>query len=292
MSKSYKIGYLLVLLGGFFWGAVGILGYPVLESGLPTLNIVSIKTAIAAFSLVIIVYLWRPYLLKIRIKDVPFFIMTGFLIQFVFGYGYYNAIRIIGPTLAVILLYTAPVFVTVYSAMFFGEKFTTGKAIGLVATLSGCVLAVGGFGADYTTEVSILGIVYGILAGVTYASYTIMGKISLDNYSPVTVTTYSLFFGALILLIFYPPLEEVIIELDYYRWLSLIGMGLVSTLLAFVCYTAGLERIESSKASILSTFEVVTAAVLAYIFLGEALTFHRIFGILLVLLGIFITREN
>ncbi|UMZ73651.1 DMT family transporter [Natranaerofaba carboxydovora] len=290
MQQYQKAGYLLIILGGIFWGSTGILGNPLFESDLPTLKIVSMKTSLAALIMLFVSLLWQPNLLKINIKHIPFFILSGLLAQFIFGLGYYNAIRYSGATVAVILLYTAPIYVLFYSLFFFKEELTKGKIMGLILTLVGCFLAVGGFNINSYDNFSLLGVLYGLLAAITYASYTIMGKIGMENYSPFTVATYSLIFGALLLAIPYPPVGNVLTKMDIYMWSSLLGLGFVATFLAFVCYTAGLKRVDSSKASIIVTVEVVAAAILAYYFLGESFNLARVLGITMVLSGIISTR--
>lgn len=292
MKNYQRIGYLLVAAGGICWGSVGVLGNPLFESDLPTLEIVSMKTSLAAFAMIMIALSWQPKLLKIRMMDIPFFILSGLLAQFIFGLGYYSAIRYTGATVAVILLYTAPIYVFIYSTIFFKEKPTREKLLGLVATIIGCFLAVGGLDVQNYDELSMIGILYGFVAAITYASYTIMGKIGTKNYSPFTVATYSLLFGAVLLAIPYPPISNTLYEFDTLKWLSLLGVGIVATLLAFICYTFGLERVESSKASIVVTVEVVAATLLAYYFLNESLTFFRVTGVLMVLVGVITTQNS
>ena len=292
MQQYQKIGYLLIILGGIFWGSTGILGNPLFQSDLPTLKIVSMKTSLAAIIMLLVSLIWQPNLLKINIKHIPFFLLSGLLTQFIFGLGYYNAIRYSGATVAVILLYTAPIYVLFYSLLFFKEKLTKGKIMGLILTIVGCFLAVGGFNINSYENFSLLGVLYGLLAAITYASYTIMGKIGMENYSPFTVATYSLIVGAILLAIPYPPVGSVLTNMDIFMWSSLLGLGFVATFLAFVCYTTGLKRVDSSKASIIVTVEVVAAAFLAYFFLDENLTFTRVIGIIFVLIGIIATKDK
>lgn len=287
--KPLKGGF-LVLLGGALWGTMGVAGHPLFESDLPTLQIVSMRTSLAAVSILLIMFLTKPSLLKIRPKHIPFFMLCGFLAQYVFGFGYYSSIRMSGATAAVILLYTAPIFVSIYSRIFFRELFTWEKILGLVLTLTGCFLTVGGLNLAHY-DVNPLGIPFGLLAGFAFASYTIMGKIGLTNYSPLTVATYSLTFGAVFLFITHPPVA-IAGQMTPLMWVSLLGLGLVSTTFAYICYTFGLQLIESSRASIIASSEVVSAAVLAYFVLQEPMDLPRLIGIALVLSGVVTTQEH
>ena len=65
-----------------------------------------------------------------------------------------------------------------------------------------------------------------------------------------------------------------------------LGLGLITGFLAYIFYSMGLERIESSKASILASLEPVVGTVLAMIFFAEFPTAPGVIGIILVLCAI------
>jgi DME family drug/metabolite transporter len=71
-------------------------------------------------------------------------------------------------------------------------------------------------------------------------------------------------------------------------WPLLLGVGLLPSLLAPICFTLGLQHVRTSNASILATVEPVAAAGLAWAFLGEALTLPQIAGGGCVLLAVLI----
>ena len=268
---SDKIGYFLVFLGASMWGTTGAIGNPLFESSLDTMQIVSAQTSLAASTLIAFLFITKPGLLKVKLSHIPFFIMFGLITQVIYAYSYFNAIRYIGTTVAVILSFTAPIFVCLYARCFLNEKLTKKKISGLTLSIIGCFLTVGGFNIGQY-DITPLGIAFGLMTGLSFASYTVMGKIALSNYSSLTVTTYSLCFGAITLSVFYPPVGGYLSDFNTTLWLSILGLGLIPTVLAFIFYTNGLDKIESSKASIISTAEVISTAILAYLVLGEEFT--------------------
>jgi drug/metabolite transporter (DMT)-like permease len=68
--------------------------------------------------------------------------------------------------------------------------------------------------------------------------------------------------------------------------------ALVPTILASICYIGSLHHIEAGRASIVLLFEVVVAAFLAYIFLGEHLEFPQIIGAGLIIVGILLLHKK
>ena len=79
-----------------------------------------------------------------------------------------------------ILLYTAPIFVTVTASVLFKERFTLSKGLSLAITLLGCFLVAGGYNPRQLVT-NPVGVTAGLVAAITYGSYTILSKRSLPR---------------------------------------------------------------------------------------------------------------
>ena len=121
-------------------------------------------------------------LLKISIRDFPVFSGLGIISILAMSCTYFIAIKKTSYSVAAILLYTAPVIVSVLSAIFFKEKFGTSKLVALAVAFAGCVL-VSGFTGD--SRVNAVGIFFGLMSGLAYALYSIFGKFALEKYNIV-----------------------------------------------------------------------------------------------------------
>ncbi|HXL04804.1 MAG TPA: EamA family transporter [Bacillota bacterium] len=112
--------------------------------------------------------------------------------------SYFEAIAQSSATTAVILLYTAPIFVTVATSILFNERFTLSKGLSLAITLLGCFLIAGGYNPEQLVT-NPMGVIAGLIPAITYGSYTILSKRSLSKYSSCTTVLYALVFGSLFL---------------------------------------------------------------------------------------------
>jgi len=130
------------------------------------------------------------------------------------------------------------------------------------------------------------GILNGLGAGVTYAVFTIMCKYLSDDYNEFTIIFYAMVFGW----IFFLPFSQIGGILDMEWSAGMVGTALLHWLIPTVigysiyikAYTYG---IESSKAGILASMEVVFAAFLSFAVFGETMGVVKIVGILLVMCG-------
>lgn len=227
--------------------------------------------------------------LRIHPRDLGLFAAFGLLGVAAFFVVYMTAINTTTVATAAILLYTAPAFVLVLSALLFGETLTTPKAIAVACAFIGCVLV--GRGYDLSSlRLNLPGVLAGLASGLAYALYTIFGKAALRRYSPLTTLTYALGFGTIFLGTV--ALSTTVIPRAHPSsgWLALVYLALVTTLLAQVLYLAGLRYIDAGPASLLATVEPVTAALLGYLVLGERLEGLQIAGGALVVGAVIIAR--
>lgn len=282
-----KLSYILVIMGASLWGIIGIFVNNLYDLGLSSLEICFLRVASAALLLSIYTFLSDRKSFRIYFKDIFLFLGTGFLSIITFNLCYFIAIKETSLSIAAILLYTAPSFVTIFSYFIFKDKISIKKVFSLLLTFLGCVFVTGYF--DSTTgTISSLGLIAGIGSGIGYSLYSIFGKIALQKYSSLSVTLYSFIFafiGTLPLI----SLKKVLTIINTPTGISYtFCMGLFSTVLAFLFYTKGLENLEPSKASILATVEPVVATLTSVLIFKQSMSFFQIVGIFLVISAIFV----
>jgi drug/metabolite transporter, DME family len=194
--------------------------------------------------------------------------------------GLMRAVETGGAALAAILLYTAPVWVALLSALFLGERMTGRKllALGLAtAGVAGIAASSGGGGIRLTP--AALG--WGLASGFAYALYYLFGKRYFERYATATLFIYALPVGALAML----PMVEFHHKTPA-AWASLVFLAVVSTYLAYLFYSAGLRRVEATRASTVATVEPVVAAVAALLMWNERLSPAGYACAAVVLLGV------
>ncbi|ACB86356.1 EamA family transporter [Natranaerobius thermophilus] len=290
-NQATGTAYLLIAIAAAFWGVIGLFIVPLYQFGFSPLQVVALRAISASILMLIYVGIFNPSALKISLKDIWYFIGTGIVSIVFFNWCYFTAIQEMSLSIAVVLLYTGPAFVALLSYIFFKEPLTGRKLAALAFTLIGCMLVTGLLPAN-EISVSPLGLLLGIGSGFFYGLYSIFGKAASYRYSSLTITIYTFVFAGLALL----PMSGVIANMGAFvnPWvlLSILGLGLISTVLAYILYTLGLSRIESSKASIIATIEPVVAAILGRIVFGEQMTLWQGVGMLIVISAVILVSER
>jgi drug/metabolite transporter, DME family len=281
-----KLGpIILIAISAIMWGIIAVFVRKLSSLGFTPMEIVTIRVVTAVLLLGIIGLLKYPGQMKIHLRDSKYFIGTGIFSIVLFNWCYFSSINQLSLSFAVILLYTAPTFVVVLSYLFLKESMDALKIISVIGTLIGCTFIVG-INLMETPSMNLAGILTGLGAGFGYALYTIFGKFALVKYRPFTVTFYTFLVASITLLIFTDLFEKGSMLLSSEAILYGIGLGLFPTVLAYLFYTKGLEKMEGSKASIIATVEPVAATLLSVFLYKEDFGVLQFIGTAIILLSV------
>ena len=272
---------LAVLGAGSLWGIISIFIRNLNAAGLTALQIGAMRNVLAAA----VIFLWLGIadrsLLKIRLRDVWMFLGTGIVSMAIFNWCYFTVIEISQASVAVVLLYTSPIFIMILSALLFREKITGRKILALVMTFAGCVLVAGLLGGSYT--LSPLVILLGLGSGLFYGLYTIFGSVALRRYDTRTVTAYTFLFATVGSLPLCRPAEGVrALAAHPTGLLWCLGMALVSTMAPYLLYTWGLAHMSNGRAAILVTVEPMVGALLGILAYHEPANPAKLLGMALI----------
>lgn len=268
-ARSDWGGYALVAGAALLWGTLGVLFKHVIGTyNLPSINLAFWRALLAFAFLLTGLALARPQLLRISRRDLPLFAAFGLVSVGIFYAVYIAAVDLTTVATAVVLLYTAPAFVTLFAWRLYGEPLTTRKLAALTLAFVGCALVARAYDPAQL-RLNALGLFCGLAAGFTYAMFSIFGKYALRRHDPWTVVVWIQGFGALFLLLVQSPasLRAVLVPSPLWFWLTIIALG--PTVGSFALYTTGLRHVEASKASIIATLEPVVGAILSFVILGE-----------------------
>jgi DME family drug/metabolite transporter len=190
-----------------------------------------------------------------------------------------------------VLLYTAPAWVAVIAWRFLGERLTRTHLVALLLTLAGSAL-VAQVLQPGMLRLNALGIVWGLLSGLTYGLWSVFNKVGVRHTNPWTLQCYGMLVGSVVLFLFQPlaPLAGALQSPGTVVWLLLLALG--PTVGASVAYAAGVRTVPVSVASLIATLEPVLAALLAYLVLGETLGAGQIAGGALILLAVWLLRPR
>lgn len=281
-------GYLLIAMAASFWGIAGTAAKYLFVRNVDPLIIVQARVTFSCLLLFLYFSLFRREYLRVTRKDLVSFAVLGILGVAGSNFFYYYAIDLIplsGIATAILLQYTAPIFVILYARIFQREPFHAAKVLALLLCVVGCFLAVGG-GRVSDFVVNAIGILFGLGASICFAFFTIYGRASSFRYPTWTVLLYTLLFASAFWLVVNPAWVVLKQQYALTEWLIFASFSLISILIPYTLYLDGLKHILSSRAIITSTLEPIVAVATAYFFLGELLSPLQIFGAVLVLSGI------
>ena len=277
-----------VLAAACCWGTQGI-AYALILDGVRTdgLTVVTLR----AITATVLIWGWLaltdPSALRLPRAGLPALAVLGLVAVAIYYPALFYAYQWTSVAIATTLLYLAPVLVTLGAAAFLGEPLTRSKLVALALTFLGTALVVQVFQPTNLIG-SAPGIALGLVSAAAYATYSLLGKRLLGRYRMATVLAYFLLLGTLVLiaakLIVTPatwPAPAEALTIGLYT-------GVMMTLAPITLYTFGLNRLPSSEAMILLTFEPVVAFMLAAAVLGESLQAGQWLGAFTVLSGVFL----
>lgn len=282
-------GYLCVVTAALMWASSGTAGKELFISGMAPYDLIRIRVTLSAMFILMALGLFSRDLLKIRMKDLPYFIVLGSGLMALCQSSYFMAISRIQVAAAILLQYLAPSLVALYSACFWKEKLTPIKLIALVLSLTGCYLAVGGYNLALL-KMNTSGIMWGLISAAAFASYSLLGEKGMQSYNPWTVHFYALLFASVSLNVILPPFQYPLYSYPATQWMHIIYIVIFGTILAYGLYFVGINHIRSTRASITATLEPISAAVFAYVFVGETMQPLQIVGGACVIVSIMLLQ--
>ncbi|QVY63784.1 DMT family transporter [Cytobacillus gottheilii] len=282
---------LFIASGAALWGSIALFVRELGNLGFSAMEIVAIRVISAAFFLFFLgVFSYRKEMQLSQWHDIRYFIGTGILSIVFFNFCYFTTMNQAGVSVAVILLYTAPAFVTVLSFFFLKEKIDRKKLIAVFATILGCALITGLSGGN--SNLTAISFLIGLGSGLGYALYTIFGKFALRKYSSYTVTFYTFLVASVALVPFTRLWEKIQLFMTFEVLLLSLGLGLIPTVVAYILYTKGLEQTEGSKAAIIATIEPVVACVIGVAVFGEFFGNAQVLGAVCILGSVIAVNIN
>ncbi len=284
MKQNVKSS-ICVIAAGCLWGIISVFIKILSELGLDSLECVAVRVILSAVILFIYICLSDKSKFYIELRDIIYFIGTGIFSIVLFSYCYFKTIELTdSASVPALLLYTAPVFVMILSAMFFKERITGRKILVIIITFLGLGLVTGAFTGGQ--KISALAFLFGISSGFCYALYSIFGKFISDKYHAVTVTFYTFLIAGIGVIPVSGIIKDIHLIFNIRGFTAAVGIALFSTALPFLLYTKGLQGMEAAKASILATAEPFMAAIVGYLLFHEIFDMPKVAGMLMIICAI------
>jgi len=308
MTKLTK-GYLIAIVGTAIWSATAVfIRYLTETFHMPPLVVAFWRDLFTFLTLASVLAIIAPKLLRVDRRHLKFLLMYGLILS-IFNSLWTVAVALNGAAVATVLAYSSPAFTAMASWKLFGERMGWIKITSVVLSIVGCMFVSGAYDLA-AWLVNPLGIVTGLLAGVAFAVYSLMGKsASQRGINPWTTLLYIFAIAAMLLLTYdlilgglqslFPEPPSVLrtaspnllwLGTSLVGWGALLALALGPTIGGYGLYTVSLGYLPATVANLIATLEPSMTAVQSYLFLGERFTTPQVVGSGLIILGVILLR--
>ena len=229
--------------------------------------------------------------IKLPTPDLVQCLVLGVLGVAASNYFYYVAIQKTSVAIAIIVQYTAPVWVLLYVVARGQQKLSLQKVAAVGVAIVGIALTIGIIGAKSAPlRLDSYGLFAALLASFSFAFYNVGGHRILARFDRWRVLVWTLVSAAVFWLIVNPPWKVAELHYAPAQWGFLFVFSMISVLGSFSLYFLGLQYLEPTRAIIASCLEPVFSILIAAALLGEGLRPIQSLGIVLVLSAIVIVQ--
>jgi len=301
-STNLTRGYMTALFSAAILSTTAIfIRYLTETFQIPALVLAFWREVFVSLSLLPILAVVRPQLLRVDRKHLAFLLAYGLVLAF-FNSLWTLSVALNGASVSTFLSYCSAGFTALLGWWLLKERLDWGKILTVILTLGGCVLVSGALDPA-AWSANVLGIITGVLSGLAYAGYSLMGrKASQNGLNPWTTLLYTFSFAAIFLLITNlvfgtslpgaaaHPSDMLWLGNQTAGWAILFLLAIGPTLAGYGLYNVSLVDLPSSVANLVVTIEPVFTTAIAFFLLNERLNFTQIMGSLLILGGVIFLR--
>lgn len=274
--------YTQLISGCILYGFVGI--FLKMINNMPNSSIIFYNNLIGLFFITVYIIFTNKLNLLLLKQNKKFLILLGMLHTFTV-FTYFLCIKYTTISIAILLLYTSPMYVTIFSPIFLHEKITKYGIIALILSLIGVLLIVDPITLTSKMQfetTKIIGIVAGIISGICSAGVIITIRYLRNDYDPTAQRFWSIVIAIIILsyAAFNTNLSIIVQNIEI-----LVMFGFISTAVASILYIKGIAQLSAQTGSILSLIEPVSVLFLDHFLLKTPLIYTTLIGCIFILIS-------
>jgi drug/metabolite transporter (DMT)-like permease len=277
-------GFIFIIISAVSFGALAVFARIAYDAGADPITVLFLRFLIA--STVMIAIMWARRLPLPRGRTLLTLVLMGGVGYVGQSLAFFTALTMASAGLVALLLYLYPALVTVLSAIFLGERLTAVKLVALVLAMVGTALTIGPTGSGQP-----LGIALAVSASVIYAIYILVGTRATAQTGAIVSSTVIMTAAAVVYATI-TAIQGPHFPITPAGWAAVLGIALISTVLAIVTFFAGLERIGPTNVATLSAFEPLVTVLLALLFLHETIVPLQILGGGLILTAVILLARS
>ena len=278
------MGYLYVAAAAIIWGSNGVIVNWVPYNAFA---IAFFRVLFASLTLLPVVFLPRKHEALSAARSWRIMLSLGFLLALGWTLLFYS-MKLIAIANAVLLNYTAPIFVALLAPLFLKEKLEKSTLLALAISMAGIVI-ISSQQNLHVSDLNLLGVILGLLAGLAYAGFIIASKRALSSFSSQVVAFYSYSVATIFL---FPFVIGTDFSPDLASWILLLVLGVFNTGFAVTLYLKGLGMVKAQKAVVFTYLEPASAVVFGFLFLAQQPTPFMLVGGFLILVAGYIVASR
>ena len=244
---------------------------------------------------------------RVEKKHIPLFLLGGLFQPFLyFIFETYTYQSFSSPTVAEALLSTQPVMAPLFAWVLLRERVTRNNIIGiLLSTLGVMMLLMMGGGPLAMGDGAIgKGVLLAVLTVSMSVSYSVVLRRIPTHYTPLSIVFYVQSFALVLFYVLWAVMDrgnrllgdDGIRLLGEGQWVkSLLSVGYLAVLAsvtAFILFCYTVRKIGVTRANVFNNVRPVFTAILMWMIFGEILPIWKIIGIIIIIIGLFISQKQ
>jgi drug/metabolite transporter (DMT)-like permease len=284
-------GTVLIVLASFCFGTSGPLVKPTMDAGLSPQQVASFRIALAAVLLLAFVAVTRPGLLRLRRADLPLLVGYGLVGVAAVQLLYFAAVSRIPIGVAMLLEFTSPVLVALWVRFVRRVVLPARMWVGTALALLGLAMVAEVWQG---LRLDALGLLFGVGSALCAAAYFLIGEHGVATLPALGLVTWGMVVGAIAIAVIAPPwsLPAPVLtgpaDFGGWRvpvWTLLVTCAVISTAVAYLLSISAMRYLPANVVSVIAVCEPIVATTLAWLVLGQRLTWPQVVGAVVLLGG-------
>jgi drug/metabolite transporter (DMT)-like permease len=279
----------------------GTVSKVVLESGVTSLRLTQARCAGALVGLGLFVLLTRPASLRTDRRELAFLAAFGVCGVALVQLFYFAAIARLEIGVSLLIQYTAPLLVALWARFVFKERVRSRVWLALALALVGLSVMVDVWGG---VPLDTAGVVLSFVSAVTFAAYLLLAEHAVGRRDPVSLLVYGFLFASIFWAVVQPwwtfPRDELaenisllgnLATTELPAWTLVLVIVVVGTIVPFILMVGSLQHLPATTVGMVAMLEPVLGALVAYLWLDEALAAQQLVGGAIVLVAIVLAQS-
>ncbi|WP_181782076.1 EamA family transporter [Pseudonocardia pini] len=298
-SRAATVGLAFAVVSATSFGLSGPFAKALIDAGWSSAGTALVRIGGSAVVVLLLLAVTRPGVLAALRRDAPAMVLYGVLAMAGVQVAFFNAVRYMPVSIALLLEYLGPVLVIAWVWVVRRQPPSRRTLVGAGTAIVGLLMVVQVWSG---TAVDPVGLAWGLVASVCQASYFLLADRAGADTPPLVLAGVGMAVGTVVVavlgavgllpIVLSTPDEVVLAGTDLGWVLTAVLLILVSTVLAYLTGVLAIRRIGAARGSLVALLEVVVSALAGWLLLGEVPAAIQLAGGALILLGVALTRPR